>query len=383
MIKYAVVGIGRMGSVHANNIAKGRVKGAKLVAVCDLDAQKLSKFSSKFSDVKTYTDYKEMLALAKLDAVVVATPHYSHVSIVLDALASGVSVLSEKPAAVEAQEAQRAIAFAASRPNLAYGIMYNQRTNRMYAYAKKLIESGALGAIKRVTLTVTDWYRSQFYYNMGGWRASWSGEGGGLLINQCVHQLDILQWLVGMPESITAWASTINRKISVENDVAAVMDYKEGFKCVFTASGHELNGTNLFEIAGDKGRITIGKLKLKYYAFNKSETEVNATTKRGYGFTTYKRKSLTYGIGNLLNELRCWGQQVNILRNFTDYLHKKADLIAPGSEGDKALSIINAIYLSAYRGNQKVNLPFDGGEYNNLLQQLKQKEREQRNEINL
>lgn len=363
-----------MGSVHARNIAKGRVKGAVLAAVCDIDTAKLSAFAAKFPSVATYEDYKFMLSECKPDAVVVATPHYFHVPMVMDVLKSGASALSEKPAAVEAREAQKAIELASTLKGAAYGIMYNQRTNRMYKYAKKLIDSGALGAIKRVNLTITDWYRSQYYYNMGGWRASWSGEGGGLLINQCVHQLDILQWLVGMPEGITAWASTVNRNISVENDVAAVMDYKDGFKCVFTASGHELNGTNLLEIAGDKGRITINRFKMRYYAFGKSETEVNATTKRGYGFATFRRKTLTYGLANVINELRCWGQQVNILRNFTDHLSKKTELIAPGGEGTKALSIINAIYLSAYNGNKKVALPVDGTAYNAFLEERKQME---------
>ncbi|HOB63915.1 MAG: Gfo/Idh/MocA family oxidoreductase [Clostridiales bacterium] len=375
MIRYAVIGIGRMGSVHANNLAKGRIKGARLVAVCDTDTQKLKDFGAKFPKVALFEDHKTMLSSVKPDAVIVATPHYSHVELVCDALNAGVNVLSEKPAAVEACEAQKAIELAKSLPHLKYGIMYNQRTNRMYAYAKKLLDSGALGEIKRVTLTITDWYRSQHYYDQGGWRACWCGEGGGLLINQCVHQLDVLQWLTGMPVFLTAWAATKNRDITVENDVVAIMDYANGAKCVFTASGHELNGTNLLEIAGDKGRITIGKFKMKYLKFAKSETEVNATTTKGYGRSPYKVKKLTYGIRNILSELRTRGQQANIIRNFTNCLLGKAELIAPGSEGIKALSIINAIYLSAYNGNKKVELPLDYNEYCKLLQKLKEEEK--------
>ena len=376
MIRFAVVGIGRMGIIHARNLAKGRVKGATLVAVCDTDPEKLEKFQTKFKSICVYDNHKKMLAEAKLDAVVVATPHYSHVDIICDVLRAGVNALSEKPAAVEVGEATKAIELAASLPHLKYGIMYNQRTNRMYAYAKKLLDKGALGEIKRVTLTITDWYRSQYYYNMGGWRASWNGEGGGLLINQRVHQLDILQWLAGMPEGLTAWASTVNRNITVENDVVAVMDYQNGAKCVFTALGHELNGTNLLEIAGDKGRISIGRFKMRYYSFTKSEKEVNATTTRGYGWSAFKRKALTYGFKNACNELRCMGQQVNILRNFTNCLLEKEELIAPGSEGIKALSIINAIYMSAYQGNKRVTFPLDADQYHALLEEFKKKEKD-------
>jgi predicted dehydrogenase len=374
IVRYGIVGVGRMGSIHARNLAKGFVKGAMLAAVCDSDTTKLNKIQSHWPDIAVYEDYAKMFSEGGLDAVVVATPHYSHVQIVIAALQAGLHVLSEKPASVTVSEAQRAIDEARKHPELAYGIMYNQRTNRMYAYAKKLLEQNALGDIKRITLTVTDWYRSQFYYDMGGWRASWKGEGGGLLINQCVHQLDILQWLVGMPEGLTAWAETRNRKITVENDVVAVMDYKNGAKCVFTAIGHELKGSNLLEIAGDKGKITIGKFKMRYLRFAKSETEVNATTKRGYGFTTAKKKTLTYGIGNALNELHCWGQQVNILRDFTSHLRFGTPLLAPGEEGIKALSIINAIYLSAYTGNRRISFPVDPSEYDQLLISLKAKE---------
>lgn len=373
-IRFGVVGIGRMGSVHARNLAKGHIKGATLAAVCDIDTEKFYKMRARFPSAAVYEDYKKMFFEGGLDAVMVATPHDSHVEIVTAALEAGLHVLSEKPASVTVGEAQRAIDAAKMHPNLTYGIMYNQRTNRMYAYAKKLLQSGALGDIKRVTLTITDWYRSQFYYDMGDWRASWKGEGGGLLINQCVHQLDILQWLVGMPEGLTAWAETRNRKITVENDVVAVMDYKNGAKCVFTALGHELHGSNLLEIAGDKGKITIGKFKMRYLKFAKSETEVNATTKKGYGLTSAKKKTLTYGLRSAVSEYLRGGQQANILQDFTNHILHGTPLLAPGEEGIRALSIINAIYLSAYTGNRRVSFPLDAEEYDTLLKELKKKE---------
>lgn len=372
MINYAVIGIGRMGGRHAKNLALGRARGAVLKAVCDLDTQKTEKFIKRFPSVKGYSCYKDMLSKEKLDAVIIATPHYAHVPIAVDALKSGVSVLTEKPAAVTVSEAQRLIEESRRHDNLLCGVMYNQRTNRMYKKAKEIIDSGALGEIKRIDLIVTDWYRSQYYYGMGGWRASWNGEGGGLLINQCVHQLDILQWLVGMPEALTAWAAAKNRQITVENDVTAVMEYGSGVRCCFSASGHELKGTNRLEIAADKGKIVIDKYKMRYYKFKKSEREVNETTKRGYGFTTAKVKRFNYGFFNALHDLII-GQQLNIIKNFTAALEGKDALIAPCSEGVKALSIINGIYLSAYAG-KKVSFPLDGGEIDGLYEEFKKTE---------
>lgn len=377
MIRFSVIGIGRMGNIHAENLIKNRVPGATLIAVCDLDTEKLASFIRKHKDVLTFTDYKEMFSVAKPDAVLVATPHYSHVPIVMDALSMGIHTLSEKPAAVSVTEAQKAIDAANRSGGVLYGIMYNQRTNRMYQKAKELLSSGVLGAVQRVNLIITDWYRSQHYYDQGEWRASWSGEGGGILINQCVHQLDILQWLIGMPKSILAFLKTVNRKITVENDVTAVMDYQD-FTCVFTASGHELKGTNRLEIACENGKIVIEKYKMRYSFFAKSESEVNSETSKGYGFSKSKVKRMNYGLFRLLKEAKL-GQQINILKNFTAALEGHEKLIADGREGIKALTIINAIYMSAYKG-MRVHLPLDGEEFDKLLIDLKQNEAEVKKE---
>ncbi|MFI3229209.1 MAG: Gfo/Idh/MocA family oxidoreductase [Bacillota bacterium] len=375
MKNFAVIGIGRMGGVHARNIVSGKVAGANLIAVCDLDAVKLTKFKEKHPKVHTYGTHQELFANEKLDAVIVATPHYDHIPLVCYAIEHGVNVISEKPQSVAISMAKEGIAVADQHKDVKYGIMFNQRTNRMYAKAKEIIESGRLGNIKRVTLTITDWYRSQYYYSMGGWRASWWGEGGGLLINQCVHQLDVLQWLIGMPNAITAYAETRCRDITVENDVVAVMEYDGGYKCVFTANGHEIKGTNNLEIAGDKGKITIGKKKMTFIEFNKTETEVNATTKRGYGNTSFKVHKYSYGVVQKLKEIILGGQQANVLRIFTRALEGKGEMIADGREGINALSIINGIYLSSYTGNKKVSLPLDAAAYDAVLAENKEKEK--------
>lgn len=373
MKNFAVIGIGRMGSIHAENLIRGRVKSARLVAVCDLDDGKLDKFTAKHKRVLAFTDYKEMLALVKPDAVIIATPHYSHVEIAIYCLENGVNVLSEKPQAVTVGECMRANAVAEAHPECLYGIMFNQRTNRVYAKAKEIVSSGGIGEIRRVTFIVTDWYRSQFYYDMGGWRASWKGEGGGILINQCVHQLDVMQWICGMPVKINATARTVNREIAVENDVTAVWEYKNGATGTFIASGHELHGTNRLEIAGDKGKLVIGKYSLKYVSFERSEQEVNASVTKGYGSVRAHVKRYCYGLFRLIGDL-IYGQQIRVVRAFAETLdgNRKAP-VAFGKEGINALSIINGIYLSAYK-NKTAELPLDAEETEALYAELRSRE---------
>lgn len=364
MERLAVIGIGRMGGRHARNIFKGVVKHATLAAVCDTDEKVLEAFCTKYK-VKGYTDRIKMLEEVKPDGVIIATPHYSHVEIAKDCLAKDTDFLIEKPVSVTVKEAQELKELLDKKPDVIGALMLNQRTNRMYAKAKELIEAGKIGQIKRVNFIVTDWYRSQYYYNMGGWRASWSGEGGGTLINQCVHQLDIWQWIVGMPDKIYAVCKTVGRDITTENDVTAIMSY-EGFEGVFTASTHELPGTNRLEIAGENGKIVIDKRKMRYYLNKYPEPIVNQRAKHDYGNREdkkSKKRTYTYGLLRLIYDA-INGQQARVLNNFVEVLatRDKSRLIADVNDGINGLSIINAINMSAWKGAQ-VKVPVDTQEY--------------------
>ena len=364
MERLAVIGIGRMGGRHARNIFKGVVKHATLAAVCDTDEKVLEAFCAKYK-VKGYTDRKKMLEEVKPDGVIIATPHYSHVEIAKDCLAKDTDFLIEKPVSVTVKEAQELKELLDKKPDVIGALMLNQRTNRMYAKAKELIEAGKIGQITRVNFIVTDWYRSQYYYNMGGWRASWSGEGGGTLINQCVHQLDIWQWLVGVPDKIYAVCKTVDRDITTENDVTAIMSYEE-FEGVFTASTHELPGTNRLEIAGENGKIVIDKRKMRYYLNKYPEPIVNQRAKRDYGNREdkkCKKRTYTYGLLRLIYD-GINGQQARVLNNFVEVLasRDKSRLIADVIDGINGLSIINAINMSAWKGAQ-VKVPVDTQEY--------------------
>jgi predicted dehydrogenase len=360
MVNFAVIGIGRMGSVHATNLYIGKVSGAKLVCVCDIKQKALDKFTKRHSKVKTYLDYKDMLDVENIDAVIIATEHYFHADIGIDCLKKGKHILVEKPLSVTTTDAKR-ILNAAKEQNIFAAVMYNQRTNPLYKRAETLVKSGAIGKVQRLNYIITDWYRSQAYYNQGGWRASLKGEGGGMLMNQCVHQLDLIQWIQGMPKSVDARMCTKGRKITTENDVTAIFDYGNGVYLSFSASTHELRGTNRLEIAGDNGRIVIDGLKMRVHTLYKDEPTVNAETKFGYGFVLRKTKKYSHTFGFGINFLR-GGQQLNIVKNFANAIMGKEELISPIQDGLNAVELINGIYLSAWTG-KKVDLPIDDALY--------------------
>jgi len=369
MKRLAVIGIGRMGSRHARNVVKGVVKNALLTAVCDTDKAKVGVFCATYGSVKGYTDYKKLIDEEKLDGVIIATPHTSHIEIAKYCVERDVNVLVEKPISVTTKEAEELTDLLDKKREVFAAMMFNQRTNRMYLKAKELISDGSIGEIQRVNFIVTDWYRTQFYYNMGGWRASWSGEGGGTLINQCVHQLDVLQWLIGMPQKVEAFCKCVGRDITTENDVTAILRYRD-FDCVFTASTHELPGTNRLEIAGTKGKIVIEKFKMTYYINGMSESEVNARAVKDYGNKEDKKtvkRRCSYGFLRMLYDA-IYGQQARIINNFVDALqtNRKDILIAKAEEGVNSLALINAMNMSSWL-ERAVDMPIDKDLYSSLL----------------
>ncbi|MDE6550243.1 MAG: Gfo/Idh/MocA family oxidoreductase [Clostridia bacterium] len=376
MVGFAVIGVGRMGSRHADNLAKGRVRGARLVALCDIDAAVRDKYSSRYKGVKIFSDYRELISSGIADAVVIATPHYMHVEIASATIAAGIHTLVEKPVSVTCKDALALNKTAAEHPDTVFGIMYNQRTNAIYRKIKSLVGSGAIGKVRRAELTITDWYRTQYYYDLGGWRASYDGEGGGTLINQCVHQLDILQWVLGMPESLIADCRTVGRDISTENEVCATLTYPD-FNCMLFMSAHEFPGVNRLEIAGDKGRITASKFGAEVVINKLDEKDINLKSKRDYGNPAdkkYKKYKIRYGLFNLIRD-GLYGQQINILRDFARRVGgDKTSLIAEGAEGINALALINAVYLSSWTG-ERVAVPVDVDKYASALDNKRAYER--------
>lgn len=371
MLNFAVIGVGRMGKRHAFNLAHGFLRGVRLKAVCDIDAAALDWCRKHARRAARYSDYREMIEREQLDGVIIATPHYSHEEIALYCIEAGVNTLIEKPMAVTTAAAKRIIDCAQRHPEVKAGVSFNQRSNKMYRRAKQLIDGGSLGEIQRVGFTITDWYRSQAYYNNGGWRASYTGEGGGCLINQCIHQLDILQWLVGMPDAVDACLHTRDRQITVENDVSAIL-YYGAFEGVFAASTHELKGTNRLEIALDGGKIVIGRCFMRVYK-HRSQRQVNAQTTVGYGFAPSSLRLYSYGLFRLLAD-GLFGQQLRSLRAFAQEIRGRGKMLAPIRECLNSVSLLNGLYLAGWRA-EKVCLPLDDASYEQALEVQKEREK--------
>ena len=193
-----------------------------------------------------------------MDAVVTTVPHYLHPEMGIAALQAGIHALVEKPAGVYTRQVAELNAYAASRPELTFAIMFNQRNNPLYQRIKEIVDNGEIGAIRRTNWIITTWWRPQGYYDQSAWRATWGGEGGGVLVNQAPHQLDLWQWICGIPQSVYAKvAYGFRRNIAVEDEVTAVVDYGDGATGTFVTAVHDLVGTDRFEILGDKGKIVV------------------------------------------------------------------------------------------------------------------------------
>lgn len=363
-VRYGIIGIGKMGGLHAKRFMKGKDKNGVLVAVCDVSADRRKWAEETLKGVKVYADYKELLADKNVDAVIIATPHYDHPIIAKEALAAGKHTLIEKPIGVYTKIIRELNEFAKTKPELVYGVMYNQRTNPLYRKAKEIIQSGELGEIKRINWIITNWYRPQAYYDQGGWRGTWAGEGGGVLINQCPHQLDLFTWLGGMPEKVYGVAKVgMNRNINVENDVTAFTEYANGATGVFITSTHDAPGTNRLEITGDGGKIVIEQTgllaeKMTYIKLPTMESEFNKVNKKFMPIIRGKKKVTR--VPTLVNAYRLGavGQHINIIRNFSLAVLKGEKLIAPAEEGINGLTLSNAIHLSGWTG-EAVTLPID------------------------
>ncbi len=362
LVKVGVIGIGNMGSSHVLKLNQGQIEGATLTAICSRNEERIEWVKNHTTgNVQIFQDEETFLNESGIDAVLIATPHYSHPELAKKAFAKGIHVLIEKPAGVYTKNVLE-MNEAAKVSGKVFGIMYNQRANPLYQKLRDLIESGELGEIKRTNWIITDSYRPQSYYDSSKWKGTWKGEGGGVLLNQALHQLDIWQWTTGlMPKSIRACASLGKyHDIEVEDDVSAYVEYENGATGVFITSTGEVPGTNRFEIVGDRGKIVVENEKLTFYRLTQSEREFNATFTGGFG------------------EPECWkidipvksehAGHVTIIQNWIDTIVKGVPLLAPGEEGVKALEIANAIYLSSWL-NETVEFPIDPDLYYEKLQE--------------
>lgn len=372
MVRMGIIGMGNMGRGHADYLLKGKIENCCLTAVCDL----YKPTDELYKDLKFYYDYKELIDSGEVDAVIIATPHYLHTVIGIYALSHKIHTITEKPVSVHKEDCLKLIA-AHDDKNIVFSAMFNQRTRPAYRKMKELVSS--LGRLQRMTCICTDWYRTQAYYNSSDWRATWKGEGGGILMNQCPHQMDIIQWLVGMPKSVFANVSFGKyHDIEVEDEVNAVFEYENGCIGTFVGSTGEFPGTNSLEISGEFGKLYFEKDTLKVWKNDESSIEfakkhnekrvgeAKAKTSANYWFfpkNEYEEFKFDEGTNFLV-------QHAAITQNFVNAIEKGEPLLSPGEEGIRSVEMANAMIMSG-KLKEKIYLPLDAKKYADLLESLK------------
>lgn len=350
-IRFAVVGTGNIGQQHINLLRSGEIEGAELAAT----------LSRSGSDVDTgvphFASLDALLDAECCDAVLIATPTMDHVSAAKSAARRGLHVLLEKPIAMSVGQSQALIDEIPE--SVQFAVMLNQRFHPAYAAIKQLLDEGRIGTIKRYTWTMTAWYRPDVYYKVSRWRGTWPGEGGGLLINQCIHNLDIIQWLFGLPEKISAKVAFGRyHDIDVEDEVTAMLDYESGSVGLLQASSGEAPGINRLEIIGDTGVISWNDSELTLQEADQSVSEHCATTREMFGMPSFTSQTVDLAVGV--------NQHAQVIQNFVDSLIKGSSLLTPAREGLGSLQLANGMLLSQW-DDKAVALPIDSQRYEQLL----------------
>lgn len=367
-VRLGIIGFGAQGGYYSRIVSAGMVPGLTVGAICDTDPTRREAAAEQYPDVPIFEDVDALLAGNTVDAVVTTIPHYLHPEVAIKALTAGKHTLVDKPAGVYTKQVRVMNEFAATKPELTFAIMFNQRTNPLYVDLKALLDSGELGALRHWNWIITTWWRPQGYYLQSAWRATWGGEGGGVLVNQAPHQIDLSQWLCGMPKKVFAKLGFgFRRDIAVEDEVVAVFDLGGGATGTFTTAVHDVAGTDRLEILLDRGKVVIDdSANVTITRFREAEQDASArttpdSTRRlfagenilGEDFVTTETKSYE----------SVWGQQhAAVLTNFAANILDGTPLIAPGADGINNVRLANAMHLSAFLGRE-VDIDFSEDEF--------------------
>lgn len=357
-IRFGIIGLGNQGRNYLiNEFDQGKIENGVVVAACDINPVKIEKIKKETinKNIVYFSDYKEMLDSGLVDVVMVETPHYKHPEIVTECLNRDINVICDKPAGVYTKQV-REMNEAAKHSKAHFAMLFNQRTNCVYRKMREIIADGGIGDIQRVTWIITNWFRTQYYYDSGSWRATWAGEGGGVLINQCPHQIDLIQWVVGkMPSKVRGFCQYGKwHDIEVEDEVTAYFEYDNGATGIFITSTGENPGTNRFEVSGTKGKLLCEDEKLLWYKNERDSVEFAAT------------EPVMGGIEIEIEEVETDGknpQHAGIINNFANALLGLEDFFVDGTEGINGVELMNAIELSGWRGGAPVTIPLNEEEY--------------------
>ncbi|MDQ5978685.1 Gfo/Idh/MocA family oxidoreductase [Oleiharenicola lentus] len=358
-IRLGVIGLGVMGKAHAASVAAGHVPGLQLTALAKCESADFLGSSS----ARCFPSAEALIESAAVDAVLVATPHPTHKDLCIRALQAGLHVLVEKPVGIQKSDVA-AILQARRSDSQVMAVMFQQRTNPIFQQIRALVQGGELGEIRRFNWIVTNWFRPAAYYATSPWRGTWAGEGGGLLLNQCPHQLDLWQWIFGRPCRIRAFCGFGRyHDIEVEDDVTAYLEYENGTSGVFIASTGESPGTNRLEIVGERGRLVYENGQLQHQQ-NASDMTV-FSRQASAPFATLPCATVPHLAADT------GGRHADVMANFVAAIRHGGPLIAALHEGAHSLELANAMILSAWE-NRAVDLPLDGERYaRELAQRIK------------
>ena len=351
MLKLGIIGVGNIGSGHVNRVLEGSCPDIVITAVADRKASRRAWAKEKLPEAQLFAEGSELIKSGACEAVLIGTPHYQHPTLAMEAFEAGLHVLCEKPAGVYTLQVRDMIAAADKHPELTFAMMFNQRTNCVYRKLKEMIDGGEIGEIKRMSWIVTDWYRTQYYYDSGAWRATWAGEGGGVLLNQCPHQLDLLQWLCGLPAKVHAFAYEGKwHDVEVEDDVTAYLEFPNGATGVFITTTGDAPGTNRLEISGEMGKIVCENDEITFFKNKVSCHEWSKTATEGFAKPECDIIKVETDGRNL--------QHVDVLNAFAAAILRGEKLVADGREGLNGLTLSNAMHLSSWL-DKTVELPVD------------------------
>ncbi|MBE5776796.1 MAG: Gfo/Idh/MocA family oxidoreductase, partial [Clostridiales bacterium] len=344
-VRMGILGIGNMGTGHAGNIVKGLCPEIELIAMCDINPDRIQWGKEHLPEsVRYFDDAESMMDSGLINAVLIAVPHYDHPRYAIMAMEKGLHVMVEKPAGVYTRQV-REMNEKAAQHDVVFGMMFNQRTDHVYRKMRELVQGGTLGKIRRTNWIITNWYRPQAYYDSGAWRATWSGEGGGVLLNQCPHNLDLWQWICGMPVKVQAhlhfgkW-----HDIEVEDDVTCYVEYANGATGTFVTTTGDAPGTNRFEITLEKGKLVAENGKLTLWELDMAEPEFSKTNTVPFGNPKVTEIQVETDGQSL--------QHVGVLNAFAGAVLRGEKLIAGGEEGINGLTLSNAMHLSAWLGHE-------------------------------
>ena len=361
-VRLGIVGLGNIGKFHAGYLLEKKISRCELTAVSDAFAPGLAPYQKR-PGLQTFASCEEMIRSGEIDALIVATPHFLHTTIGIDALKNGLHVMVEKPISAHKADAERLIAVAQAHPKQVFGGMFQMRVEPRYQKIKQLLGSADFGQLVRVNWVITDWFRTEAYYASGGWRATWKGEGGGVLLNQCLHQLDMLQWLCGMPKNVRGFCQLGRyHNIEVEDNITTYMEWANGATGVFISSTGEAPGTNRLELCGTRGKLVVAEDGKMRFTRNEADMiEFSRTSKSGFAKPDawnceipFEPASNPHGI---------------LIQNFVDSILDGTPLIAPGAEGMGSVELANVLLYSSLIG-QSIDLPMDSTAWENKLNEL-------------